>query len=32
VADSAWVAGGDVEDDDEWVGLPAAMHRSTEER
>ena len=33
VADSAWVAGGgDVEDDDEWVGLPAAIHRSTEER
>ena len=32
VADSAWVAGGDVEDDDEWVGLPAAIHRSTGER
>ena len=32
VADSAWAAGGDVEDDDEWVGLPAAIHRSTEER
>ncbi|KAL3816906.1 hypothetical protein ACHAXA_006982 [Cyclostephanos tholiformis] len=24
--------GGDVEDDDEWVGLPAAIHRSIEER
>jgi membrane associated rhomboid family serine protease len=33
-ADSAWGSGGggDVEDDDEWVGLPAAIHRSTEER